>query len=57
MTMRSRAPSLLAEAAGLGAHLGEGDAGGVVDEHLGGHESVEGGDELGLVFAGDEAGL
>ena len=48
---------LLAEAAGLGAHFGEGDAGGVVDEHLGVHEAVERGDELALVFAGDEAGL
>ncbi len=48
---------LLLEAAGLGAHLGEGDAGGVVDEHLGFHEAFERGVELALVFARQEAGL
>ena len=47
----------LAEAARFGAHFGEGDAGGVVDEDVGLDEALEGGGEFVAIFAEEETFL
>ena len=51
------AAGVLPEAAGLGAHFGERDAGRVVDEHARLDQLAQGVLQLDLIFAAEEAGL